>query len=122
MSSPTYHEVCLTVTPALTAAAMGSGDLNVLATPALVALMEKAAMTAAARNLPPSDTTVGAYISTSHLKPTAVGHTVRARATITAVENRKITFHVAAYEGDELVGEGEHVRYVVDRERFLSKL
>ena len=112
MSSPTYHEVCLTVTPALTAAAMGSGDLNVLATPALVALMEKAAMTAAARNLPPSDTTVGAYISTSHLKPTAVGHTVRARATI----------HVAAYEGDELVGEGEHVRYVVNRERFLSKL
>ena len=122
MSSPTYHEVCLTVTPALTAAAMGSGDLNVLATPALVALMEKAAMTAAARNLPPSDTTGGAYISTSHLKPTAVGHTVRARATITAVETRKITFHVAAYEGDELVGEGEHVRYVVNRERFLSKL
>lgn len=122
MSSPTYHEVCLTVTPALTAAAMGSGDLNVLATPALVALMEKAAMTAAARNLPPTDTTVGAYISTSHLKPTAVGHTVRARATITAVENRKITFHVAAYEGDDLVGEGEHVRYIVNRERFLSKL
>ena len=68
------------------------------------------------------ETTVGASMSTSHVAPSAVGATVRAHVKLTAVEGRKLTFRVEAFDGDKLIGEGEHVRYVVDREKFLAKL
>jgi predicted thioesterase len=101
---------------------MGSGDLRVLATPSMVALMEEAAMCAVASHLPEGSTTVGGHISVSHLKPTAYGGTVSATAELKAVEGRKLTFAVVAHEGDEVIGQGEHVRFVVDGERFMAKL
>ena len=110
------------VTPALTAAAMGSGDLPVLATPALLALMENAAMLAVAAALPEDSTPVGGHIDASHLRPSVVGETVRAEAEVTHVEGRKITFAVRAFAGDTLLGEGTHLRFVVQREKFLAKL
>ena len=112
----------ITVTESLTAEKMDSGDMPVLATPALVALMENAAMMAVAPALQEGQTTVGTAVSTSHLKASAVGAGVRAEAELTAVEGRKLTFKVSAWEGDALLGEGEHTRFVVDRERFLAKL
>lgn len=112
----------IVVDEARTARQMGSGDLDVLATPALVALMENAAMRAVAAHLPDGATTVGALMHTSHLKPTAVGQTVEATAVLTSVEGRKLTFEVRATDNEGLVGEGTHVRYVVDRDRFVSKL
>lgn len=111
-----------TVTENNTAATLGSGDMNVFATPALVALMEHAAMLCVAPHLPEGSTTVGSLIHTSHLKPSALGASVEATAELTEVDGRKLTFHVSAHEGDKLVGEGTHVRFIVDRERFLSKL
>lgn len=112
-----------TIISELTAKAMGSGDMDVLATPALVALMEHAAMKAVADELPEGSTTVGAEICCRHLRPTAVGKTVTATARLTSVENdRKLTFRIEAHDGQGLIGEAEHVRYVVDRERFLRKL
>ena len=76
------------------AATMGSGDLNVFATPAMVALMENAAMSAVADELPEGSTTVGAMMNTTHIKPSAVGDTVSATAVLKEVEGRKLTFEV----------------------------
>ncbi|WP_455663882.1 thioesterase family protein [Phocaeicola sp.] len=104
------------------AVTMGSGDLEVFATPAMVALMENAAMNAVAGELPKGSTTVGALMNTSHIKPSAVGDTVSATATLKEVEGRKLTFEVKAEDSKGVVGEGTHVRYVVDREKFMAKL
>ncbi len=112
----------LVVSDSMTAQAMGSGDLPVLATPAMTALMENAAMLAVASELPKGSTTVGGHIASSHLRPTAVGAKVVAIAEVTRVEGRKIELAVSAYCGDTLIGEGTHVRYVVDREQFMQRL
>ena len=112
----------LTVDEAVTAIAMESGDLPVLATPAMMALMENAAMLAVADHLPEGCTTVGGHISASHLKPSKVGDTVTATATVTRVEGKKIEFKVEAHSGDTLLGEGTHLRFIVDREKFIERV
>lgn len=111
-----------TVTAGNTAAAMGSGDLPVFATPAMVALMEHAAMEAVAGELPAGSTTVGSEMNASHLKPSKLGAEITATAVLTAVEGRKLTFNVGARDQEGVIGEGVHVRYIVDRERFMAKL
>lgn len=116
------HTSRLVVTETVTAAQMGSGDMEVLATPAMLALMENAAMLAVAPHLPEGATTVGGHIASSHVKPTALGGEVTATATLTKVEGRKLHFAVTAHEGDALLGEGTHLRFIVDREKFMSKL
>lgn len=116
------HTSEFVVTDVLTAAAMGSGDMDVLATPAMTALMENAAMLAVASELPDDSTTVGGYIESSHLAPTPVLAEVHATATLTKMEGRKLEFAVEAYAGKTLIGRGTHIRFIVDRHRFLSKL
>ena len=116
------HTSELTVTDAVTDIAIGSGDMPVLATPMMMALMENAAMLAVKDKLPEGSTTVGGHIESSHLKPSKVGDKVSATAEVTKVDGKKIEFKVAAYSGDTLLGEGTHLRFIVDRERFLSKL
>ena len=101
---------------------VGSGDLRVWATPAMMALMEEAAMRAVAPHLPEGSTTVGGYIASSHLKPTAHGRSVSATATLVAVEGRKLSFTVKAFDDEDLIGEGEHTRFIVDREKFMARL
>lgn len=105
-----------------TALALGSGDMEVFATPAMVALMENAAMNAVAPHLEVGQTTVGTQITTSHIKASALGATISATATLTAVDGRSLTFAITAREGDKVIGEGSHTRFIVDRERFLAKL
>jgi predicted thioesterase len=116
------HTSTLVVTDDVTAVKIGSGDMAVLATPAMMALMENAAMLAVADALPEGSTTVGGHIASSHLKPSKVGDTVTATAEVVKVDGKKIEFKVSAYSGDVLIGEGSHLRFVVDRERFLSKI
>jgi predicted thioesterase len=101
---------------------VGSGDLRVLATPVMLALMENAAMLCVADQLDAESTTVGGHIAASHLKPTGIGHTVTATAELTAAEGRRLTFKVSASDEEGLIGEGEHLRFVVGRERFMSKV
>lgn len=108
------HASELTVTDAVTAMKVGSGDMPVLATPMMMALMENAAMLAVKDELPEGCTT--------HLKPSKVGDVVRAEAEVTKVDGKKIEFKVAAYSGDTLLGEGTHLRFIVEREKFMSKL
>jgi len=116
------HTSRLVVNDQNTALAMGSGNLAVLATPAMLALMENAAMLAVANDLPDGCTTVGGRIECSHLKPTKVGGQVVAMALLNKVDGRKLYFHVEARQDDTLIGEGEHLRFIVDGERFMGKL
>ena len=116
------HTSQLTVTDAVTAIAMGSGDMSVLATPAMMALMENAAMLAVADYLPEGFTTVGGHITSSHLKPSKLGDTVTATAVVTRVDGKKIEFTIQAHCGDVLLGEGTHLRFIVDKEKFMSRL
>lgn len=122
MQTNLSHTSQLSVDAQHTAKALGSGDLMVLATPQMVALMENAAMLAVAEELPEGSTTVGAMINTTHLRPTAVGKSIRATAVLTAIEGRKLTFAVKAEDDQGIIGEGTHVRYIVDSQKFLSKL
>jgi fluoroacetyl-CoA thioesterase len=110
------------VTANQTAESLGSGNLPVYGTPALVALMEAAAVNALAGHLEPSETTVGTAIHVTHLAATPVGLAVRAEAELTEVDGRKLTFVIQAYDPRERIGEAQHQRVVVSRDRFLSKV
>ena len=111
-----------TVNENITAKMMGSGDMPVLATPAMVAMMENTAMNAVAELLDDGETTVGSMINTTHVRPSAIGAEITVTATLVAVDGRKLTFDVMAKDGENMICEGEHVRFVVDKERFLKKL
>lgn len=112
----------VTVSAGNTAAAMGSGDLDVFATPAMVALMENAAMKAVADALPEGSTTVGAEMNVTHIKPSGLGAEIVATAVLTGVEGCKLTFNVGARDAEGMIGEGIHIRYAVDRRRFMEKV
>ena len=116
------HTSELTVTDDVTAIKVGSGDMPVLASPMMMALMENAAMLAVKDELPEGCTTVGGHIESSHLKPSKIGDVVRAEAKVTKVDGQKIEFKMAAFSGDTLLGEGLHLRFIVNREKFMSKL
>ena len=104
-----------------TAAAMGSGLLPVFATPAMLALMEKAAAGSVQPYLPEGQGTVGTRLEVSHLAATPIGLSVRAESELIAIDRRKLRFSVRAWAGDELIGEGEHERFIIDNARFLEK-
>ncbi len=104
------------------AQAIGSGDMPVLGTPAMIAMMENTCMKLAAADLSDGDTTVGSLISASHLRPSALGATISVTATLDAVDGRKLDFTVVAKDGDNVISEAKHTRFIVSRERFLSKL
>lgn len=105
-----------------TAQNVGSGTLPVFATPMMVALMENAAMKAAEQLLQEGESTVGSELNIKHLRPTAIGEEVSATAVLTAQEGRKLTFSVVATDKNGTIGEGTHVRYIINVERFMSKL
>ncbi len=105
-----------------TASRWGSGLVPVFSTPALVGLMESAAVKALEGAQQPGQTSVGARIDVRHLAATPVGMRIRARAELTGVEGRKLTFKVQAWDEAELAGEAEHERFVVDEARFLARV
>ena len=111
-----------TVTDADTASKWGSGLVPVFSTPAMVGLMESAAVSALTGHLSPGQTTVGARIDVRHLAATPVGMQVRLRAELTAVEGRKLVFKLQAWDEVELIGEADHERFVVDQARFLARI
>jgi predicted thioesterase len=111
----------LTVTAADTAAALRSGDLPVLATPRVVALVEEATVAAASPALSTELTTVGTRVELDHLAATLVGATVVATARLVAVDGRRLTFEVALHAGGSVAARGRVERAVVDRGRFLAR-
>lgn len=110
------------VTDENTALAMGSGDMQVFATPALVALMENAAMRAVATELPDGCTTVGGFMEASHLAPSPIGADITAEATLTGVKGRKLTFSIEARQGEKVIGKATHIRFIVERVKFMESL
>jgi len=105
-----------------TARHLGSGNVAVLATPEMVRLMEKAAVAAVDHLLPDGYRTVGVEVDVRHLAATPVGTRVRAQAELAAVEGRKLTFRVEAFDEAEKIGEGEHKRAIIDLERFTERV
>jgi predicted thioesterase len=114
-------EARLVVGDADTARALGSGDVEVLGTPRLVALLEEATCEAVEGRLDPSSTTVGMRVQVDHLQPTPVGAEVVAEAYLDKIEGRRITFTVTASDSGGLVAAGKVTRVVVDVERFMGK-
>jgi predicted thioesterase len=111
----------LEVADADTAAALRSGDVPMLGTPRLVALVEEATMATLAGRLEPHLTSVGMRIQLDHLIPVPVGGTVRAEAVLERVEGRRLTFTVSVNSDRGLVAAGKVTRVIVNRERFLEK-
>jgi predicted thioesterase len=114
-------EVRLAVTEDDTAVAFGSGTVHVLATPRVVALVEEASIKALDGRLAPGTTSVGMRVQMDHLAPTAVGHKVRAEATLKDIEGRRLTFAVAVHDERGLVAAGKVTRVIVDIDRFMEK-
>lgn len=112
-----------TVEEGMLAAAVGSGEVRVLATPMMIMGMERAAMEAIRPCLPEGMTSVGTRVDISHMAPTPCGMKVRFEAKLTAVSanGRGLTFAVAAYDEAGPIGEGSHERVVVDRKKFQSR-
>ena len=111
----------LTVREVDTAIAFGSGDVPVLATPRLVALLEEAAVEALVGHLDDGETSVGTRVAIDHVAASFVGASVVANAEVVETSGRSVSFRLTANEGDRVVATGDHTRVVVDRARFLSK-
>lgn len=116
------YEVKKIVTENDTAAKVASGAIEVFATPLMIALMEKAALDLVAPHLEEGYTTVGTAVNVKHLKASLVGAEVKAIATLIAIDNKKLNFDVKVYEGDTLVGSGEHGRYIINEKKFIENL
>ena len=113
--------VSMVVTESDTALAVGSGSLKVLATPKMLALIEKAAADLVEENLPEEWTSVGISLNVAHTAPTPVGMQIRAEAELVELDGRKIIFEVAAFDECGEIGRGRHERFIVNREKFQLK-
>lgn len=105
-----------------TAIQIGSGASRVLATPWMIAFMERASHGMLASGLPKGFSSVGVAVNVRHLAPTPVGDMVRVRSEITAIDGWRVNFHVEAWDSKEKIGEGEHQRFVIDEGRFLKRV
>ena len=112
----------LTVTKEKCAGALGSGELDVFATPAMIALMEETAWKSVAPYLEPGEGTVGTALDVRHLAAPPVGLRVRCDTELTLVDRRRLVFQVRVYDPFGLVGEGTHERFVIRHEKFLGKV
>ncbi|MDR0383678.1 MAG: thioesterase family protein [Spirochaetaceae bacterium] len=104
-----------------TASVYGSGALDVYSTPAMIALMEKASVLAAAPFLPPGCSTVGTSLNIRHTASSPIGANILAEAVLTGVDGRKLSFETRARDDKELIGEGLHERFIIDNKKFMEK-
>ena len=111
----------VTVTSRNTAKAMGSGTLDVFATPALIALMEETCWTSVAGQLEPGSGTVGTLLEIKHTAPPPGGMEVTCESTLIEADGRRLVFTVTARDAKGVVGEGRHERFVIQNEKFQAK-
>lgn len=111
----------VTVTESNTAVAYGSGGVSVFATPAMIGLMEKAALTSVEPLLDSGMTTVGTRVDVQHLAATPIGMVVTAESELVEIEGKRLVFRVEARDEVEAVGRGTHERYIVPEQKFLGK-
>ncbi len=111
----------VTVNEANTAKTMGSGTLDVFATPALIALMEETCWRSVADQLEDGCGTVGTLLEIRHTAPTPIGMDVTCESELVEVDGRRLVFTVQAHDAKGLVGEGRHERFVIQNEKFQAK-
>jgi predicted thioesterase len=116
------REEVFTVESQHSAAHVGSGSARVLATPWLIAFMERTARDLLAGVLPAGYSSVGVHVNIRHLAPSLVGSRVRSRVDVTAIQGVKVDFTASLWDEQELVGEGTHQRVVIEEERFLRRV
>jgi fluoroacetyl-CoA thioesterase len=115
-------EKTIVVEPKHVASHLGSGGVPVYATPSMVLHMEETSRDAVDHLLGERQATVGAFIGAKHLAPTPVGMKVRLRSELMKVDGRTLTFRVEAWDEVEKIGEAEHVRVIIDMDRFGEKI
>ena len=121
MKTGLTNTITLTVTPKDSAKAYGSGTLDVFATPAMIALMERTAMDSVAEYLAEDEATVGTEVNVKHLSATPIGCEVTCQSELIEADGRKLTFKVIASDNKGIIGEGTHQRFIVKKEKFLAK-
>jgi len=104
-----------------TAISHGSGGIPVLATPAMIALMENAALSSVAAYLPEGKTTVGIKVSSTHMAATPVGMEVTAQSELTEIDGKRLIFKVEAFDSVDKIGEGIHERFIINTDKFMKK-
>ncbi len=110
------------VTANTTARHYGSGLVDVFATPAMIAMMEKAAMSAVQSKLPEGYNTVGVEVSVTHTKATPKGMKVKSEATLKEVNGNKLLFEVVAWDEEGVIGKGTHRRSIIETEKFMNRI
>ena len=115
-----YKEI--TVTKELTAISLGSGDLEVYATPAMIALMEETASESVKPRLEAGQGSVGTCIAIKHLAATPIGMRVRCESELVEVNGRRLVFNITAYDEKDKIGEGTHERFIISNDKFQSKV
>ena len=112
----------LTVLEKDTAKAYGSGDLNVFATPAMIAAMENAALELVKPFLEIGEGTVGTLVNVKHIRPTPLGGRVNTVARLIEIDGKKLTFEVEAYDFNGLIGSGTHKRFIINEVEFMNSI
>lgn len=115
------YEIEETVTMEKTASALGSGGVDVLATPYMIALMEKASSTIAKNELSDEENTVGTKVDIEHCSATPVGMKITVKSRLIEVEGRKLVFEVEAFDEKGKIGFGKHERFIINTEKFMNK-
>ncbi|MCS7246687.1 MAG: thioesterase family protein [Anaerolineales bacterium] len=105
-----------------TAKHLGSGSSRVLATPWMILFMERTCHRSLAERLPAGYSSVGIGVNVRHLAPSRVGSTVQVRSEVLRVEGPKVLFAVEVRQGETLIGQGEHERFIIDEQRFLKRV
>lgn len=101
---------------------MGSGNVDVLATPAMISFMENACLTAVEDKLPEGFTSVGTTVNVTHIAAAPIGAEIEVRTTLLSIDGKRLTFWVEAWWDNKKIGHGIHERVVVNRTEFLSRL
>ena len=110
------------VTPAMSAARVGSGLVDVLATPMMIALIEKTCNASVLPHLDEGQGTVGTLVNVSHSSATPIGMRVWCDSELVEVDRRRLVFHVTAYDECGPIGEGTHERFIIDTAKFIEKV
>lgn len=112
----------IVVTKDVTAAAIGSGMVDVFATPMMISLMENTCAKSVASHLQADESTVGTHVNVSHCAATPIGMKVYCESKLIEIDRRKLTFKVTAYDERGLIGEGLHERFIIDSKKFQAKI
>lgn len=112
----------IVVTKDVTAAAIGSGMVDVFATPMMISLMENTCAKSVASHLQADESTVGTHVNVSHCAATPIGMKVYCESELIEIDRRKLTFRVTAYDERGLIGEGLHERFIIDSKKFQAKI